>query len=96
MLEINKALKIAGCGALKSGIIRLYNFYSDRNAPNTVSPSFGKDSVAPGMGCGECYRLTRGGVSRTVTVVDRCGGNCLGLETDCAVLAQAAQVIDVK
>ncbi len=33
--------------------------------------------------CGQCYQLTRGSISKIVTVVDRCGGGCWSKDSEC-------------
>ena len=39
--------------------------------------------------CGACYKLTRGAISVTVAVVDRCGGGCWASSGQCTKGASA-------
>jgi len=35
-------------------------------------------SAAAGQGCGQCYKLTKGTISKNVVITDRCAGYCKG------------------
>jgi len=65
---------ITGIAAVNPTLYGSRYYYS--SARRAINQTVGGSYTFVGQGCGACYKLTKGSVSITVTVIDRCAGDC--------------------
>jgi len=65
---------ISGIAAVNPTLYGSRYFYS--SSRRAINQTVGGAYSYVGQGCGACFKLTKGTVSVTVTVIDRCAGDC--------------------